>query len=140
MNYNETLILSGLSEKETELTRDGVPLLQEIPLVQYFFSRQTTTDFNKSVLLLITPRLPEYVYRQPSKSKNGTPEESAVDEFRARHADWFRSYPNWASVFSHMQDNALYREFRTGDVVLDRWENNQSLSSRLKRALGFLFY
>jgi tetratricopeptide (TPR) repeat protein len=140
MNFNETLILSGLSEKETERTRDGVPLLQDLPIVQYFFSRQTTTDFNKSVLLLITPRLPEYVFRQPKKTSAGTPKESAVDEFRARHADWFRSYPNWASVFAHMQDNALYREFRTGDVVLDRWENNSSLSSRLKRALDFLFY
>lgn len=140
MNFNETLILSGLSEKETEETRDGVPLLQDIPIVQYLFSRQTTTDFNKSVLLLITPRLPEYVFKQPSKSKAGTPSESAVTEFKARHADWFRTYPNWASVFSHMQDNSLYREFRTGDVVLDRWENNDSLSSRLKRALSFLFY
>jgi general secretion pathway protein D len=140
MNFNETLILSGLSEKETELTRDGVPLLQDIPLVQYFFSRQTTTDFNKSVLLLITPRLPEYVFQQPTKSTKGGAAESAVSEFKARHADWFRTYPNWASVFAHMQDNTLYREFRTGDVVLDRWENNESLSSRLKRALSFVFY
>lgn len=140
MNFNETLILSGLSEKETERTRDGVPLLQDLPLVQYFFSRQTTLDFNKSVLLLITPRLPEYVFREPKKTKAGAPKDSAVDEFKARHADWFRAYPNWASVFSHMQDNALYREFRTGDVVLDRWENTGSLSSRLKRALNFLFY
>ncbi len=140
MNFNETLILSGLSEKETERTRDGVPLLQDLPLVQYLFSRQTTMDFNKSVLLLITPRLPEYVFRQPTKATSGAPKKSAVDEFRARHADWFRSYPNWASVFSHMQGNSLYREFRTGDVVLDRWEDNNSLSSRLKRALNFLFY
>ena len=140
MNFNETLILSGLSEKETELTRDGVPLLQDIPLVQYFFSRETTTDFNKSVLLLITPRLPEYVFQQPKKSASGAPSGSAVSEFKARHADWFRSYPNWASVFNHLQENSLYREFRTGDVALDRWEDKSSLSSRLKRVLEYLFY
>ena len=40
MNYGETLILSGLSEKETERTRDGVPLLQDIPGIQYLFSKR----------------------------------------------------------------------------------------------------
>lgn len=142
MNYGESLVLSGLSEKETERIRDGVPLLQDLPLVQYLFSRKDSRDFQRSVLILLTPRLPQYVYRdngrQPYAAGNvaGTP----LDELQARYSDWFKPYPNWASVFHHMQSNSLYREFRTGDVTMEKWENQQSLLERLKQAFLFLYF
>ena len=69
MNYGETLILSGLSEKETERKRDGVPGLQDAPLIQYLFSNRTTSDFQKSVLILLTPRPTPYVYRTEKQKK-----------------------------------------------------------------------
>jgi hypothetical protein len=63
-----------------------------------------------------------------------------VDELQARYSDWFKPYPNWASVFHHLQSNSLYREFRTGDVAMEKWRSQQSLLERLKEALGFLYY
>jgi len=145
MNFGETLILSGLSEKETERKRDGVPFLQDIPIIQYFFSRKDTQDFQKSVLILISPRRPEYVYRETGKVKGKSDQGDQgrgveLSELQARYSDWFKPYPNWASVFHHLQGNTLYREFRTGDVTLERWENKQTLRNRLKQALGFLYY
>jgi len=140
MNFDDTLILSGLSEKEIEKTSDGVPFLQELPFVQYLFNKKTTTDFNRSVLLLVTPRQPEYIYQKGVTDAGKPGDNTALTEFRARYTDWFRPYPSWASVFGHMQENSLYREFRTGDVTLERWESNARLSSRLKRAIGFLYY
>jgi hypothetical protein len=143
MNYGETLVLSGLSEKETERIRDGVPFLQSVPGLQYFFSRKNTRDFQRSVLVLLTPRPPQYVYRENGLGRNGSGKEqklSAVDELQARYSDWFKPYPNWASVFHHLQSNSLYREFRTGDVAMEKWRSQQSLLERLKEALGFLYY
>ena len=143
MNYGETLILSGLSEKETERIRDGVPFLQDVPVVQYLFSSNTTRDFQKSVLILLTPRNPNYVYREGQVSENGTPlpkDEKVLNELRSRYADWFKPYPNWASIFHHMQNNKLYREFRTGDVELERWESLMARSERWGQILDFLFY
>lgn len=145
MNFGETLILSGLSEKETERKRNGVPLLQDIPLVQYLFSQKDTKDFQKSVLILITPRTTEYVYRNKGKLKKKSGQgyqdrRGGLSELQARYTDWFKPYPNWASVFHHLQENSLYREFRTGDVSLEHWQNQETLRSRLKQALGFLYY
>ena len=144
MNFGETLILSGLSEKETERKRDGVPGLQDIPLIQYFFSQRDTTDFQKSVLILLTPRRPKYIHRSEKARKNAqkslSKEERVLTELQARYSDWFRPYPNWASVFHHMQANKLYREFRTGDVALEKWENQESRENRLKQALDFLYF
>jgi general secretion pathway protein D len=141
LRNGESLILSGLSEKETENIRDGVPGLQDLPLIQYLFSRQTTRDFNKSVLVLITPRMPEYVYR-PGEARGGTggTGDQVLDELKARYSDWFRPYPNWASVFRHLQNNSLYREFRTGDVALETWNTQTSRKARFKKALGFLYF
>lgn len=144
MSFGETLILSGLSEKETERTRDGVPGLQDIPLVQYLFSKKQTSDFQKSVLILVTPRRPQYIHQTPKNRKKAqkglSKEDKVLSELQARYSDWFRPYPNWASVFHHMQANKLYREFRTGDVALEKWENQQTRNSRLKEALNFLYF
>ena len=144
MNFGETLILSGLSEKETERTRSGVPFLQDIPILQYFFSNRTTRDFQKSVLILLTPRPPSYTYQSSDQRKTSLSKmnksQRALSELQARYSDWFKPYPNWASVFHHMQDNTLYREFRTGDVTMERWANMETITLRLKQALEFLYY
>jgi Tfp pilus assembly protein PilF len=144
MRSGETLILGGLSEKEGESTRDGVPLLQDVPGLQYLFSRSTKRDYQKSTLILVTPRPPQYVY-QPENArkeyeKSLTEDERPFANLRARYADWFRPYPNWASVFHHLQENPLYREFRTGDVTLESWTDMRSLKDRLNKVLEFLHY
>ncbi len=144
MDYGETLILSGLSEKETERNRDGTPGLQDIPIIQYLFSNKTTTDFQRSVLILITPRKPSFVFQSEKQKKaaekNQTADERILSELQARYSDWFRPYPNWASVFHHMQKNSLYREFRTGDVTLEKWTDYQSHEDRLDQIVDFLYY
>ena len=144
MNLGETLILSGLSEKETDNVRDGVPGLENVPGLQYFFSRQTTRDYNKSVLILLTPRTTEYVYRprdvREREQATMTPDQRVLSELQSRYTDWFRPYPNWASVFHHLQENQLYREFRTGDVTLEHWETQTELRNRLSKLPDFLLY
>lgn len=94
MNYGESLILSGLSEKETERKRDGVPGLQDVPGLQYVFSNRTTSDFQKSVLVLLTPRPAPYVYRSERKRRASqrrlSRDERVLSELQARYADWFR--------------------------------------------------
>jgi general secretion pathway protein D len=144
MRPGETLIMSGLSEKESQKNRDGVPLLQDIPLIQYLFASSTSSEFQKSTLLLITPRPPQYVY-QPEKArqeyeKSLTEDERPFASLRARYADWFRPYPNWASIFHHLQENSLWREFRTGDVVLENWSDMRTLKDRMKQVLEFLYF
>ncbi|MBP6903223.1 MAG: secretion protein [Burkholderiaceae bacterium] len=149
MRMGDTLVLGGLSEKESTTNRDGVPGLQDLPGVQYLFSQQGKTDYQRSVLMLITPRPATYTWL----AEDGTPmpegegaarteggSNSATDVLRARYSDWFKPYPNLASVFHHLNQADLYREFRTGDVTLERWDRMDSTRERLKQALGFLYY
>lgn len=144
MRYGETLILGGLSEKETEKTSDGVPGLQDLPVLQYVFSQNTKRDYQKSVLILLTPHPPQYVYQteraREEYEKTLNEDERPLAALRARYADWFRPYPNWASAFHHLQNNSLYREFRTGDVALESWANTDDVNERLKQIKEFLYY
>ena len=91
MEFGETLVLGGLSEKETSVTRDGVPVLQDIPGVQYLFSQKDTNDFQRSVLMLITPREPQYTYRKdapPGSPATATAPAPAPGSPQAAEADW----------------------------------------------------
>jgi len=142
LKLGDTLILSGLSEKQTIRKRDGVPGIQEIPIIQYLFAKKEETLFQKSVLILLTPRKPGFV-QQEAETSNKTSNASgsnALDELKSRYSDWFKPYPNWASIFQDMQNNSLYREFRTGDVSLEKWEDHDDRELRIKRALKFLYY
>lgn len=144
MRYGETLILGGLNEKETEVDRDGVPLLQDIPVVQYLFAKKQRAVYQNSLLILITPRAPQFVYQSDKAreeyEKSLSEEDRQVASLRARYSDWFKPYPNWASVFNRLQDNALYREFRTGDVTLESWSGGSTLKERLKEIAHFLYF
>lgn len=143
LKFGETLILSGLSEKETNRTRDGVPLLQDVPILQYLFSQSTTSNFQRSVLILVTPRRADYVFKGDRDGKGavvGSGESGALSELRARYLDWFKPYPNLASVFHHLGSSSLYREFRTGDVTLERWERQGAVEERLHQVVDFLYY
>jgi hypothetical protein len=56
IKYGETLILDGLSSRTTSGSTDGVPVLQDIPIIQYFFSQKAQTLYSENVVVLVTPR------------------------------------------------------------------------------------
>lgn len=136
MGLGDTLVLSGLSEKSSANTRDGVPVLQDIPLIQYLFSNKKTNDIQRSVLILITPREPAYTARaDQSPAAN-----DSMNALREKFGFSGGSPSNAEAVLSHLKTNALFREFREGDVSLERWERMDSTGDRLRQSLEFLFY
>ena len=136
MNFGETLILSGISEKETQKRRTGVPILQDIPIVQYLFSEEQLVDYTKSVLILLTPRTAHYTSRMASLNN----EAEALNELKLRNQDWFKAYSNTGDILNQLTGNKLYREFRNGDLKAERWQNYAGFEQRLSNALGMLYY
>ncbi len=145
MNFGDTLVIGGLSEKETESLHDGVPLIQDIPVIQYLFSHEDTLDFTKSVLILLTPKQPRYTYADgtakvdPAKAAASRPAQPSLDKLKGRH-DWFRPASNLDSVFHHLKSYKFFKDFRTGDVTLENWDNPVELGDRIKGAIDFLYY
>jgi len=138
MNMGDTLVLSGLSEKESSSSRTGVPVLQDVPVIQYLFSTKRKSDFQRSVLILITPRSPLFT----SKSERGQTPAAAQSMKALREKMGFsdRTPSNVESILNHLKTTELFREFRQGDVSLERWDRMHSTGDRLRQALEFLYY
>jgi len=138
MNIGQTLVLSGLSEKSSAITRDGVPGLQSVPLVQYLFSNKKTSDIQTSVLILVTPRNPVQVADAPEAARESMA--SRMKTLRERFGFGARTPDNVDAVMNSLQPNELFREFRQGDVAMERWDRMRSTGDRLKEALKFLYF
>ncbi len=138
MKLGDTLVLSGLSEKGTISTRDGVPFLQDVPVVQYLFSNQQTNDVQNSVLILVTPRAPVELGQSPEAASESM--ESRMKALREKFGFAGGNPANVEAILGQLQENELFREFRQGDVSMERWERMRSTGERLKEALGFLYY
>lgn len=136
MNMGDTLVLSGLSEKSSSSTRDGVPGLQDVPGVQYLFSNKKTNDLQRSVLILVTPRAPVQI----AESTEGDPMATRMKALRERFGFANNTPANIEAVMTQLQGNDFYREFRQGDVAMERWDRMRTTGDRLKEALGFLYY
>lgn len=137
MNLGDTLVLSGLSEKSSASTRDGVPGLQDVPGVQYLFSNKKTNQIQRSVLILVTPRAAVQIAEAPRLGDSMTTRMKALRE----QFGFSNSTPaNVEAILNQLQSNAFFREFRQGDVSMERWDRMRSTGDRLQEALGFLYY
>jgi type II secretory pathway component GspD/PulD (secretin) len=142
MQLGETLVLSGLSEKSSSNARDGVPVLQDVPVVQYLFSNKKTNDIQRSVLILITPRAPVYTANNidPGNTSAPNPLSASTQALREKFGFSGNTPSSVEAILSHLKTNELFREFRQGDVTLERWDRMHSTGDRLRQALGFLYY
>lgn len=138
MNLGETLVLSGLSEKSFSSTRDGVPGLQDVPGIQYLFSNKRTNELQRSVLILVTPRSPAMV--SEAAVSEAEPMAGRMKQLRERFGFADNTPPNLDAVMTQLQANDFFREFRQGDVSMERWDRMRTTADRLKDALGFLYY
>ena len=138
MNLGDTLVLSGLSEKSSSSTRDGVPGLQDVPGLQYLFSNKKTNDIQRSVLILVTPRAPVQIAAAAAGASD--PMAARMKVLRESFGFGGGSPANIEAVLNQLQGNEFFREFRQGDVSMERWDRMRSTGDRLKEALGFLYF
>ncbi|MCB4790999.1 MAG: type II and III secretion system protein [Elusimicrobia bacterium] len=55
----QTLALAGMIETKKEKQKTGIPLLMDIPILGYLFSRQIDVDTKTNVLIFVTPKIIE---------------------------------------------------------------------------------
>ncbi len=128
LKFGQTLILSGLAEQEVQSASSGVPVLQEIPALQYLFRSKEEQRFSRSVLILITPRRPE------------TDDVHAARALAAiRPGQSAKTQPNLHAAYQGHHKNRLYLQFRNGDIQSDEWRHPSRLTE-LFRQLGTILY
>lgn len=144
MRFGETLILSGLREREHTRNKDGVPLLRDIPALQYLFSQQSQGDFAHHVLILITPRRPSNVseteqiasayIRSPGfQAEPDDIAQEAISALRPRR-------PNLEAIMAKIHLSRYRHEFRSGDLSRRRFAPQPSLERVLQDVQQLLYY
>lgn len=137
MRFGDTLILSGLHERENTLEKSGVPLLRDLPLVQHLFSHRSEFEYMKHVLILLTPRKPAAL-----DTPVGATSEQVKDEVRETAMRALRTrQPNLDAVMAHLQQQPRYRrEFLDGGLSARRFAPPPSLERVLTDIRRLIHY
>lgn len=132
LSVGQTLILSGLSQRESRKGRSGVPILMDIPILKYFFSTETLLQSDSAVIILVTPRDPafwdernrqataEFVEKRRAflLARQGTDED--MRRFRERYPDWDKIPPNrFGSHLFLMETSEIYRTVSGQELTSD---------------------
>jgi Tfp pilus assembly protein PilF len=132
VGLGQTLILSGLDQREARNGRSGVPGLMYVPGLKYLFSTKTKVSSDSAVIILLTPRDPAYMDKRNRealaafvekrrvfmRARQGTPED--MRRFKEQYPDWDQIAPNrFASHFFLMNSSELYRSVSGQDIVSD---------------------
>jgi tetratricopeptide (TPR) repeat protein len=135
LRLNQTLILTGLSQRENQTLRSGVPGLRNIPIIKYLFSEKTTTVADTAIIILLTPRDPAYWDQENKKAveeftekrrayleaRQGT--EDDMRRFKERYPDWDKLAPNrFASHFFLTENSEVYRAVSGVDLAQENLE------------------
>ena len=59
VNDGQTIVLGGLIDNKVMKNKTEVPLLSKIPLLGYLFKYEGTSDINREIVFIITPRVVE---------------------------------------------------------------------------------
>ena len=145
IRFDQTLALSGLSEREVSESESGVPLLKEIPLAQYLFKTESTTNVNRSILVLITPRRPEEPGSDLVARPGADRTSSETQELRSRAGKWLVATHNLDVVLANLDRKnldsvGLFRQFRSGDMKAQVWHRPESFERILTEIMSFLYY
>lgn len=135
---NETVMLGGILERQDEYSKEGFPLLQDIPLIQYFFSKELTSNSRKSVMYLMTPRSYQDTVKDARTNVNDAEKRHNLTELEMRNKDWYDPRSNTSLILKHL--TPLYREFRTGDIKNIKWDYPEKIEQDIDKLGSFIYY
>lgn len=145
IRVNETLVLSGLTEREVISGTSGVPILKDIPGLQYLFSKNTVQNFNKTVLILITPRrimaYGETLEKVNQLKKSADTEPKVLQETRQQALkDLGGRWPNLYRTFRNMSRSERAFGVRANDIELEDWNRPSRINKILDDAINTLHF
>lgn len=120
----ETLVLGGIMTENYASTSFGVPFLEHIPVLGWFFKSKTRTITRDHFLIFICPRILDPVdqYGQIDSYTNYKLNEAQQDIDLIDESDWFTSSkdPIQQAFFGSKGSARALQELRTGTNYADR--------------------
>ena len=140
MEFGQTLILAGLSERELVRTKEGFPVLKDIPILQYFFAENKEIDYHKHLVVMMTPRKPGFRSSAEDPVDASDKPRRHLDRFLLAYVGDVQMEPNMKHVFAGLEQNSFFKEFRAGDVTEDRWFHTKERNYLIDQTLNMLYF
>ncbi|MFN3199722.1 MAG: tetratricopeptide repeat protein [Bradymonadia bacterium] len=112
--FGQTIALAAGNTKRRSNSRSGVPILRDIPILQYLFSTTSESEQNATLIILLTPRRPLQLNDKGQLSEGGV---ALSRQLQDRFSDFLKPTRNNLTAFSNARGSALHREFRRGDLT-----------------------
>lgn len=135
LRLGQTIAIAAGTLSRTAKVREGVPVLRDLPIIQYLFSTESEVEQKTSILVLLTPRLP---LGQSALSDSDPPRLRAL---KRRFAHWWAPTNNTYAALSRLDDSEAATEFRRGDFQFaDAQDENSRLDDLLQDVADLLYY
>ena len=117
----QTVVLGGLFKEETNIGRDQMPYLGDIPLAGYAFRGQDDNTIRTEVIFLITP----HIVKEKSLYDNGQTVMDSVEMVRVGARDGLLPFSKAKLSAGHLRD--ALKAIEAGDRETALWEVDMAL-------------
>lgn len=126
LKFGDTLILAGLNEKEHEGDHSYTPYLNRVPVLGYLFSQNSTMDWSRSDMILLTPKR---VAIENNKKYNINILTKEKIKLILQGRDILKKlYPNWKiGRYKAIGNEFLIRQFRFNDMRYKDWSKTYTI-------------
>jgi type II secretory pathway component GspD/PulD (secretin) len=143
VKFGQTFILNGLVEREKDQVQNGVPVFQDIPVLQYFFKRSVTLDYNRQILTLITIR--KLVDSDESALKANNTKGLLSTHKLSDEVDEFMGLQNNKPVLDEVisglrKDNFLYKRLSQRDILQESYGSKKFLDRIIMDLKEMLYF
>lgn len=143
VKFGQTFILNGLVEREKDQSQSGVPVLQDIPILQYFFKKHVTLDYNRQILTLITVR--KLVDTEDAAAKASNTKGTLSTHKLSDEVDEFMGLQNNKPVMDEVitglkKDNFLYKRLSQRDVLQESYGSQKFLDRIINDLKDMLYF
>ena len=136
----QTIVLSGIQTQQRNESKGGFPLLQSIPLLQYFTSNYQKSDNITSAIFLMTPRLGG---NAPVSSAQAQQQRSIAQQLQKRGIMSQLEYSNIYHILRTIKSFQVMAssQLRSGDLPSPvRAYDQKNCREKISQLASFLWY
>ena len=149
VKYGETLILDGLASRQINSGQDGVPVLQDIPIIQYLFNNKTKQQYSENVIVMVTPRRIESNEEAMKRASTNAKDETLTPKERSIYQA-LKTYQQMASTDTNLdnallaldRDSSYFRSFKSAalSAPLDSWVSEPAINKFFNDAENLMYF
>lgn len=141
--FDQTVLICGLYQRVQQHGKSQVPLLGDIPIVQYFFANEQTSQTTSTVLYLLTPRRGGVINKCTStlSAHKVNPNDSVTKRLEERGIVAIGDYVALRYILQSLMSNPLFFDFRTGDLLPPYYGPTcADLNKKIELMMSFLYF